>query len=156
MKSYFQVLITGLALLLALFNPRAPKPQPLLQPYHLQYIQDTIQRPIPEHQIQIEIYQAFLPPQTIGQTFQINQDQYLILLNPQYREHWPLTILHELVHINQFKTRKLQYHPSTHQWTWLQRPIDWTLPWADRPWEQEADLEALKYLFWYGTTHRGL
>ena len=153
MKSIFQVLITALALLLVLSTRRAPTPQSIIQPVHHQYIQDSIQRPIPQYPIQIEVYQALLPYQTIGQTFQINQDQYLILLNPIHRDKWPLTLLHELVHIKQFRDQKLQYHPSTHQWTWLQRPIDWSQPWADRPWEQEADLKAIKYLFWYETTH---
>lgn len=132
---------------------RAPNTQLFPEPIHHQYIQDSIQRPIPQHQIQIELYQAHLPYHTIGQTFQINQDHYLVLLNPIHRDKWTLTFLHELVHIKQFKDQRLQYVPSTHQWTWLNRPIDWTLPWSDRPWEQEADLRAIKYLFWYQTTH---
>ena len=141
-------------ILVALLIERAPTPQSLFpEPIHLQYIQDSIQRPVPQYQIQIEIKPAFLNQYTAGQTYQINQDHYLILLNPIYRDQWTLTLLHELVHVKQFKDQKLQYHPSTHQWTWLQRPIDWSLPWSDRPWEQEADLKAIQYLFWYQTHH---
>lgn len=133
-------------ILVALLIERAPKPQSIFpEPIHLQYIQDSIQRPVPQYQIQIEIKPAFLDQSIAGQTYQINQDHYLILLNPIHRDQWTLTLLHELVHVKQFKDQKLQYSPSTHQWTWLQRPIDWSQPWADRPWEQEADLQALRY-----------
>ena len=136
---------------LAFFSLRAPKPQPIIQPQHIQYIQDSIQRPIPQHQIQIEIRVAILPPNIIGQTYPINQDQYLILLNPVHRSKWSLTLLHELVHVKQFKTQRLQYNPQTREWSWLNQPCNWQTPWSERPWEQEAQHEAIQYSKYYNT-----
>jgi hypothetical protein len=125
--------------------PAAPKAIPIIQPQHQQYIQDSIQPPIPQHPIQIEIRVAYLPPNTVGQTYPINTSQYLILLNPQHRDKWPLTLLHELVHVKQFKLQRLQWNAKTREWSWLGQPINWLTPWPERPWEQEAEQEALNY-----------
>jgi len=144
-----RTLITSFICCLVYFGMRAPKPQPILQPQHIQYIQDSIQRPIPQHPIQIEIRVAFLPPNIVGQTYPINQDQYLILLNPVHRSKWPLTLLHELVHVKQFKTQRLQYNTQTREWYWLNQPCNWLTPWSERPWEQEAELQALNYSIYY-------
>ena len=146
-----RTLITLFICCLAYCCLRAPKPQPILQPQHIQYIQDSIQRPIPQHPIQIEIRVALLPPNIVGQTYPINQDQYLILLNPVHRSKWSLTLLHELVHVKQFKTQRLQYNQQTRQWSWLNQPINWLTPWSERPWEQEADRQALQYYQHYIT-----
>lgn len=140
-----RTLITLFTCCLAYCFLRAPKPQPILQPQHRQYIQDSIQPPIPQHQIQIEIRVALLPPTIIGQTYPINPDQYLILLNPLHRSKWSLTLLHELVHVKQFRTKRLQWNAETREWYWLGQPCNWSTTWSARPWEQEADLQALQY-----------
>jgi hypothetical protein len=148
MRPHLQTLVLIIGSLLAMRTPTTPQ---FPEPIHYQYLQDTIQRPIPQHQIRIHVYEANLPNQTIGQTFPIKGDQYVILLNPTYRDQWTLTLLHELVHVKQFETHKLEWDPITHQWSWLHGPIDWTKPWSTRPWEQEADLQASRYLVWYQT-----
>lgn len=140
-----RTLITIFTCCLAYYGLRAPKPQPILQQQHIQYIQDSIQPPIPQHPIQIEIRVAILPPTIIGQTYPINHHQYLILLNPVHRSKWSLTLLHELVHVKQFRTKRLQYNEQTSQWYWLGQPCNWSTAWSQRPWEQEADRQALQY-----------
>lgn len=140
-------------LILVLFHFKIQNTRPIqpehfaLQPYHLQYIEDSIQPPPPYRPYRIQILQALLPPLILGQTFKTDKDEYLILLNPIHRDQWSTTLQHELVHVKQMA--KLQLDQQDGEWRWQGQPIDWSQPWHLRPWEQAADQEAQSYIKWY-------
>lgn len=123
------------------------------QPSHLQYIQDSIQPPIPQIPITIYVEWRLLHPRTVGLAWPINEHTYLIELNPLWPELHYQTMHHELVHIKQFVRQDLEYNPITKQARWLGQPIDWDTPYHIRPWEVQADLQASEYIKWYQTTH---
>lgn len=99
------------------------------------YIRDSIQnRPFLKPQIYIQLQP--LHPQLIGITHELDNNLYLIGLNPLY-SHTVLqrTLFHELVHVKQLDRDHLQ------EGLWKGKPQDWSLPWASRPWELNAEQE---------------
>lgn len=122
-----------------------PRPNPVpfrFHPTHIQYIQDSIQRPIPQHQIRIMVHQYLEWSKIAGTTHRITDNDYLIQLNRLYiRDYWKTTH-HELVHVKQMVKQHLHLNPETQQWSWHGKPIDWQLPYKQRPWESEASKEA--------------
>jgi hypothetical protein len=112
------------------------------QPYHNQYIKDSIQLPAPYLPIKISTVTAPLSPNIKGLTEQIETNHYLIILSPYWldRDH---TYMHELVHVKQLVRKDLKKVGNI--WYWKSKPIDWLTPYYDRPWEQEAERQAHQY-----------
>jgi len=120
-----------------------PNPVPFrFHPTHIQYIQDSIQRPIPQQPIRIMVHQYTEWSKIAGSTHQITNDTYLIQLNRLYfRDYWKTTH-HELIHVKQMVRHYLYLNPETQQWSWHGKPIDWQQPYMTRPWETQAYREA--------------
>lgn len=112
------------------------------QPYHNQYIKDSIQPPAPYVPIIISTVTAPLSPNIKGLTEQIGHNHYLIILSPYWldRDH---TYMHELVHVKQLVRKDLEKKGPI--WYWKSKPIDWLTPYYDRPWEQEAERQSHQY-----------
>lgn len=149
-------LLTGLLIALQLLTHKGViEEQVPLQPYqfqpsHLQYIQDSIQPPIPQIPINILVIQTVLPPLTVATAHPFTDRTYIIRLNLMHQPLWYETMHHELVHIKQFVRHQL--YVKGDQWYWLDQPIDWDTPYHIRPWEVQADLQALQYIEWYERT----
>jgi len=136
------VILGGLILLTP---PRQTEYQPFkFCAHHHQYIEQHIQRPIPEHQVQIIVHQSYTNPQIKGSTHQLTQNQYLIHLNQYWQQEHHSTMDHELIHVKQMVTRELERIPLTNIWLWKQDTINWNQPYLDRPWEQEARLKSAR------------
>ena len=144
-RYFMRVIITSLLVCLVAWVDLKPRPEPYQfqpLPEHIQYIQDSIQPPLPFNQIEIKIINRSLEPWIAGQTIQTNQTQFLILLNPAYHYRHHLTFYHELVHVKQMVRGHLKQIDTI--WYWHNQPIDWQLPYHQRPWELEAIKEAAK------------
>ena len=90
---------------------------------------------------QIDIILQPLLPNIIGITHNLGNNRYLIGLNMFHRQSiLQRTLHHELVHVKQFHLNLLDKQTNGID-TWLGKPIDWSLPWASRPWEQMAEEE---------------
>lgn len=100
-----------------------------------EYIKDSINNN-PFNQPQILIQLEPLHPRLIGITYKLQNNLYLIGLNPLY-SHLTLqrTLFHELVHVKQLDRQHLNGDQ------WMGKPQDWSLPWSSRPWEQQAEAE---------------
>ena len=137
-----RIIEIGLVILMGIWTLK-PVPKPVtfqLTQGHINYIQDSIQPPPPFNQIEIRINHVQLPIRIAGETRQITINQYLILLNPVYHHRAHQTMYHELVHVKQMVRGDLQQQDQV--WYWKGQPIDWTLPYQERPWEQRAQREA--------------
>ena len=123
-------------------QPKLPlEPQPFaLHPTHIQYIQDSIQRPIPRRQVKILFHFGFSHPNLKGLTYQVDQDRYIIHLNRFHKRDWWKVTHHELVHVKQLVSQHLQTH-ATH-WQWHQTQYSFETPYMKRPWELEAFKQA--------------
>lgn len=99
------------------------------------YVKDSINR-VPFNQPTIYIQLEPLNPRLLGITYRLENNIYLIGLNPLY-SHPTLerTLHHELVHVKQLDRGHL------HEGKWMGQPQDWSLPWSSRPWEQQAERE---------------
>lgn len=126
------------------FQRPKPAPKPVAFKWHqthLNYIRDSIQPPIPQVPITIIINEYLRWDKIAGSTHQITDNVYLIQLNQLHkRDQWS-TVIHELVHVKQMVKRHLVR--AQLQWYWHQKPIDWRLPYKQRPWELEAERESL-------------
>ena len=144
-RYFMRAIITSLLVCLVAWVDLKPRPEPYQfqpLPEHIQYIQDSIQPPLPFNQIEIQIITKPLGPWIAGQTIQTNQTQFLILLNPAYHHNHRQTFYHELVHVKQMVRGDLKQVDTI--WYWHNQPIDWQLPYHERPWELEAIKEATK------------
>lgn len=111
------------------------------EPYHLKYIQDSINQPPYQKAI---IYTEYIPllPFIAGQTLQLSPNNYLIVLNPLSPEQ-AHTYMHELVHVRQMHQGHLRKEGST--WYWQDTVIDWQTPYNLRPFEEQAESQAIEY-----------
>ena len=123
-------------------RPEPPKPELkfTLHPTHKQYIQDSIQPPIPQQPIKIYWHLAWSNPKLKGLTYQIDQHHYIIHLNKFWKHEWWLVTHHELVHVKQLVRQHLATR-TTH-WQWHHTPYPFDTPYMQRPWELEAFREA--------------
>lgn len=143
------MLMSTLLIGLQLSAPQGkPKPQPpkgwirpnieLMQqnPSIQRYIRDSILPPPPLRPVNIHIKFQPLHPRYLGQTIQLDNNLYLIALNPIYT-HPSLerTLHHELVHVKQHLRKDIEDNK------WKGQPMDWSLPWSQRPWEVQAERE---------------
>ena len=119
-------------------QPRYTKPNIDLMeknPSIQRYIKDSINR-VPFNQPQIYIQLEPLHPRLLGITYKLENNTYLIGLNPLYSQlTLQRTLFHELVHVKQLDRHHL------HGSLWMGLPQDWSLPWSSRPWEQQAERE---------------
>jgi len=124
-------------------EPRRPQPRytkPNIErmeknPSIQRYIKDSINR-VPFNQPQIYIQLEPLHPRLIGITYKLQNNLYLIGLNPLYSQQTlERTLFHELVHVKQLDRQHLNGS------LWMGLPQDWSLPWSSRPWEQQAERE---------------
>ena len=124
-------------------EPRRPQPRyekpniDLMEknPSIQRYIKDSINR-VPFNQPQIYIQLEPLHPRLIGITYKLQNNLYLIGLNPLYSQQTlERTLFHELVHVKQLDRQHLNGS------LWMGLPQDWSLPWSSRPWEQQAERE---------------
>ena len=119
-------------------TPRYVKPNIDLMeknPSIQRYLRDSI-NPNPFNQPTIYIQLEPLHPRLLGITYKLQNNVYLIGLNPLYSQ--PIlerTLFHELVHVKQLDRKHLD------RGLWMGQPQDWTLPWSSRPWEQQAERE---------------
>ena len=123
-------------------QPEPPlEPQPFtLHPTHIQYIQDSIQRPIPRVPVKILFHFGYSHPNLKGLTHQVDQDRYIIHLNLFHKRDWWKVIHHELVHVKQLAKLELETHAT--YWKWQQQIYGFQTPYHQRPWELEAFLQA--------------
>ena len=140
MRGIISVIVVCLGFIF--IRPEPPKLEHkfTLHPTHKQYIQDSIQPPIPQTPIKIHWHLAWSNPKLKGLTYQIDETNYIIHLNKAWSHEWWLVTHHELVHVKQLTRRTLQRHHTI--WTWRQDTIDWNQPYMQRPWELEAFREA--------------
>tara|TARA_B110000977_G_C10956593_1_gene446848 strand:- start:96 stop:563 length:468 start_codon:yes stop_codon:yes gene_type:complete len=140
------ILVIGIQLL-----PETPKPtkqwrEPSLNriiqhPDNQRYIRDSINRGHFMQHPQIDIILQPLLPNIIGITHNLGNNRYLIGLNMFHRQSiLTRTLHHELVHVKQFHLNLLDKQTNGID-LWIGKPIDWSLPWASRPWEQMAEEE---------------
>jgi hypothetical protein len=155
MRLLLQLLLISIQLLVYKGQP-TPIPEHQLQPFeyhpsHLQYIEDSIQPPIPQRPIEIQVHQTVLNPLTVATAHQLSDHLFLIRINLMHQPLWYFTMHHELVHIKQMVRKDLDLRQDT--WYWKGQPADWTIPYPYRPWEVQADLQAQMYIDLYQTTH---
>ena len=136
-----------ISLLLVSFFRTEPEYTLQFHAIHHQYINDSIQPPIPQRQHQIELHLAKLPPNILGITKPIHKHLSVILINPEYRHLHNPTIMHELIHVKQFYRGELELIDN--QWYWKGTLIDWSTPYAQRPWECQADHQSRQYVYKY-------
>ena len=119
-------------------QPRYVKPNIDLMkenPSIQRYLKDSINR-VPFNPPTIYIHLEPLHPKLLGITYKLSNNTYLIGLNPLYSHHTlQRTLHHELVHVKQLDRGQINGH------LWKGQPQDWSLPWAQRPWELEAERE---------------
>ena len=124
-------------------EPRRPQPRfekPNIErmeknPSIQRYIKDSINH-IPFNQPTIYIQLEPLHPRLLGITYKLQNNTYLIGLNPLYSQQTlQRTLFHELVHVKQLDRQHLNGS------LWMGLPQDWSLPWSSRPWEQQAERE---------------
>ena len=119
-------------------QPRYTKPNIDLMeknPSIQRYIKDSINR-VPFNQPTIYIQLEPLHPRLLGITYKLQNNTYLIGLNPLYSQQTlQRTLFHELVHVKQLDRQHLNGS------LWMGLPQDWSLPWSSRPWEQQAERE---------------
>lgn len=111
------------------------------QPYHLKYIEDSINQPPYQKAI---IHTEYIPllPHITGQTLQLSPNNYLIVLNPLSTEQ-DHTYMHELIHVRQMHKGDLRKEGNT--WYWQAELIDWQTPYQYREFEQQAEAQAIEY-----------
>lgn len=122
-------------------NPTTEVPYYKPEAYHLKYIEDSINQPPYQKAI---IYTEYIPllPFIAGQTLQLSPNNYLIVLNPLSPEQ-AHTYMHELVHVRQMHQGHLRKEGNT--WYWQDTLIDWQTPYQLRPFEAEAESQAIEY-----------
>lgn len=155
MKLLLQLILISIHLLVYKGQP-THIPEQQLQPFqyhpsHLQYIEDSIQPPIPQIPVEIQVHQTILHPLTVATAHQLSDRLFLIRINLMHQPLWYSTMHHELVHIKQMVKKDLDLRQNT--WYWKGQPADWTIPYSDRPWEVQADLQAQMYIDQYQRTH---
>lgn len=92
----------------------------------------------PYRQPIVYIDQCPLNPNILGLTRPLHQDRYMVDLNPFMPHHDPQLVLrHELVHVLQLHTQRLQSTPR--YFIWEGTPYPHNYPYHQRPWEIEAD-----------------
>ena len=145
MTARLLILLTTLLLYLQINHEEPQRPQPryvkpqinlmLQNPSIKEYMADSIQQ-YPFNKPQILIQLEPLHPRLLGITYKLQNNLYLIGLNPLY-SHLTLqrTLFHELVHVKQLVNRDLDGK------LWKGQLQDWTLTWSSRPWEQQAEAE---------------
>lgn len=100
------------------------------------YIRDSIYPGPPLRPVHIHIKFQPLNPRYLGQTIQLNSHRYLIALNPIYtHSRLERTLHHELVHVKQHLRKDIDGS------SWKGKPMDWSRPWSQRPWEIQAERE---------------
>ena len=157
MRLVLQLLLISIQLLVYKGQPTPiPEHQYQLEPFqyhpsHLQYIEDSIQPPIPQIPIEIQVHQTVLNPLTVATAHQLSDHLFLIRINLMHQPLWYFTMHHELVHIKQMVRHDLDLREN--QWYWKGQPANWAIPYPDRPWEVQADLQAQMYIDQYETTH---
>lgn len=111
------------------------------KPYHQKYIEDSINLPPYPKAI---IHTEYIPllPFIAGQTLQLSPNNYLIVLNPLSPEQ-DHTYMHELIHVQQIHKGNLR--KEGHTWYWQDTVIDWQTPYNLRPFEEEAESQAIEY-----------
>ena len=140
MRGIISICLAVIGMSLLTQKPR-PNAVPFrLHPTHIQYIQDSIQRPIPRRQVKILFHFGFSHPNLKGLTYQVDQDMYIIHLNRFHKRDWWKVTHHELVHVKQLVSQHLQTH-ATH-WQWHQTQYSFETPYYKRPWELEAFKQA--------------
>lgn len=123
-------------------QPKPPLTPPIftLHQTHIQYIQDSIQRPIPREQVKILFHFGYSHPNLKGLTHQIDKNRFIIHLNRFHIADWWKVIHHELVHVKQLTNQELQTHAT--YWQWHDQKYGFQTPYAKRPWELEAFRQA--------------
>ena len=140
MRGIISICLAVIGMSLLTQKPR-PNAVPFrLHPTHIQYIQDSIQRPIPRRQVKILFHFGFSHPNLKGLAYQVDQDRYIIHLNRFHKRDWWKVTHHELVHVKQLVSQHLQTH-ATH-WQWHQTQYSFETPYMKRPWELEAFKQA--------------
>ena len=151
---YFFYFLCLIIICIALLQPGAKPPKKLatithtlstiLQPIHLDYIEDSLRTRAANRRLGIQIRLEPLAPNILGQCKQISPNHYLIQLSLfQTNKQLELTLLHELVHIKQFISHQLTNRLGN--WYWHLEAIDWDQPYLTRPWEQQAFEESSQY-----------
>lgn len=80
---------------------------------------------------------APLDVQVLGLTRELTPGYYMIDLNPRYSWHkLEKVLLHELVHVAQFHSGRLQTRENHFQFDNVAYPFSY--PYSERPWELEA------------------
>lgn len=87
---------------------------------------EVIEEPIIFNEIEIQAY-------IVG-----NQNQFIIFTNKFSRKKAIEVISHELIHLNQYKTKELQKMSDTVVWKNVPYLFVSLIPYFDRPWEIEA------------------
>ena len=140
MRGIISICLAVIGMSLLTQKPR-PNAVPFrLHPTHIQYIQDSIQRPIPRRQVKILFHFGFSHPNLKGLTYQVDQDRYIIHLNRFHKRDWWKVTHHELVHVKQLVSQHLQTHAT--YWQWHQTQYSFETPYMKRPWELEAFKQA--------------